>query len=493
MTQLLTGKYLQEKQILKTTFAGRRLTIVFDEMDEKIETKIERLDLNLPNTMFFAVSSKSIFYTKEIAISSETKEIISSEYFNPDLLETIENRIMTPIIYHEKFPVRATRGFLIHGQSGVGKTELLRYFLAQIKQNDKFEVVWVNSTSDLELYAKKRFKHAVVVIDNFENYSTKDINKTFVSDLLLTIDKANDGHFFIISTNRIDLVDERLRNNGRFEIEVDVLVPSVADRTRILQYLCDRMGFGKDINAEQVAARLHGFVASDICALVKRAFVQTLKSKMDVTEEGLVECIKFVTPSAMKTVAVSVQKVRWADIGGSDRIRKSLQQLIEWPLKYPDKMKSLGIRSPRGVLLYGPPGCSKTMIAKALATESELKFLTIKGAELLSKYVGESERALRNVFHKARQSAPSILFFDEIDAVAVTRGEQNSVVTDRMITTLLTELDGITDDADNNPVILIAATNRPHMIDPALLRPGRIDRFEYEMDFILSYSFTHVP
>ena len=160
-------------------------------------------------------------------------------------------------------------------------------------------------------------------------------------------------------------------------------------------------------------------------------------------------------------------------------MRRSLVQLVEWPLKYAAEMKKLKIDPPRGVLLYGPPGCSKTMIAKALATESSLKFLTIKGAELISKYVGDSEKAIRNVFQKARQSAPAILFFDEIDAVAVTRGEQNSVVTDRMITTLLTELDGITDDADNNPVILVAATNRPHMIDSALLRPGRIDRFEY--------------
>ena len=177
-------------------------------------------------------------------------------------------------------------------------------------------------------------------------------------------------------------------------------------------------------------------------------------------------------------MAVSVSKVRWDDIGGYENVRTSLRQLVEWPLRYPDKMEKLNIKAPKGVLLYGPPGCSKTMVAKALATESGLNFLSIKGAELLSKYVGESEAAVREIFAKARQASPCILFFDEIDSIAVTRGEQNSVVTDRMITTLLTELDGITDDSESN-LILIAATNRPHLLDSALLRPGRIDRFEY--------------
>jgi len=171
--------------------------------------------------------------------------------------------------------------------------------------------------------------------------------------------------------------------------------------------------------------------------------------------------------------------VKWDDIGGYEQVRTSLRQLVEWPLRYPDKMKKLKIKPPKGVLLYGPPGCSKTMVAKALATESGLNFLSIKGAELLSKYVGESEAAVREMFAKARQASPCILFFDEIDAIAVARGEQNSVVTDRMITTLLTELDGITDDSSETNLILVAATNRPHLLDSALLRPGRIDRFEY--------------
>ena len=374
-------------------------------------------------------------------------------------------------------PLSPPKGFILYGQSGVGKTEILRIICNRLHRH--FKSVWIDNVEEFKKTVQNNSSSpSLIIIDNFENFCTKDTDKTFLRDFIESIDKALSSHFFICATNRIDLIDERLRTNGRLEVELEVPIPGREERRKVLEHLSSVLPL-ENVNLEDLAARLHGFVPSDIMSLMKKAMAYAYKTSCVIDNNQLNIFSKQIVPSAMKTMAVSVKPVRWDHIGGGERMRRSLVQLVEWPLKYGAEMKKLKITPPRGVLLYGPPGCSKTMIAKALATESTLKFLTIKGAELISKYVGESEKAIRKVFQKARQSAPAILFFDEIDAVAVTRGEQNSVVTDRMITTLLMELDGITDDADNNPVILVAATNRPHMIDSALLRPGRIDRFEY--------------
>jgi len=246
----------------------------------------------------------------------------------------------------------------------------------------------------------------------------------------------------------------------------------------------------------------HGYVGADLAAVCKeaglmsfkrsltehevttsldtRAREQTLKEHLLVTREDILAAFTKVRPSAMREVAIDVPKVRWDDIGGNTVIKQKLKQAVEWPLKHPEAFQRLGIRPPKGILMYGPPGCSKTLVARALATESGLNFLAVKGPELFSKWVGESERAVRQVFQKARAAAPSIVFFDEIDALAARRGSGGddgaSNVSDRVLTQLLTELDGVETLKD---VIMVAATNRPDMIDKALLRPGRIDRILY--------------
>ena len=307
--------------------------------------------------------------------------------------------------------------------------------------------------------------------------------RSWNTSLIEKISSSAKNIFFLVATSDLTIVNTALRREGLLETEIEIPIQTDADKIEILKYFYSKLELSTSTeNFAEIVGRLHGFVASDIVALIKKSYskyIRNVSGNSSDFDSILIDTIREISPSAMKSVVVSVSKVKWDDIGGYEHVRASLRQLVEWPLKFPSKFKLLGISPPKGVLLYGPPGCSKTMVAKALATESGLNFLSIKGAELLSKYVGESEAAVRKIFARARQAAPSILFFDEIDAVAVSRGEQNSVVTDRMITTLLTELDGITDEAESRSVVLIAATNRPQLLDSALLRPGRIDRFEY--------------
>ena len=224
-------------------------------------------------------------------------------------------------------------------------------------------------------------------------------------------------------TNQLQLMPEWLRKEGAFESEIEMSAPTDLDKAHIIEFYLDQIELENDkLIAQRIASRLHGFVAGDITTLVKRAYTKC--PSLTNFESILESQICHVKPSALKSVQVNVANVKWSDIGGYESTRKSLKQIVEWPLKYPKEMEKLKLSPPNGVLLYGPPGCSKTMVAKALATESGLNFVSIKGAELLSKYVGESEAAVRDIFNRARAASPAILFFDEIDAVAVARGEQ---------------------------------------------------------------------
>ena len=261
--------------------------------------------------------------------------------------------------------------------------ETFRYPQIQL-YNTNFTCHDVKSSKDLENLTALGSGGILAILDSFENFSSKETAKNFTSDLISKMDAVGDNIFFLIATNRVDLIDERLRNNGRFEVEIEIPVPTAEDRKKVLDCHLRKIKSDDPITIEQIeriAAKLHGFVISDVCSLVKRAFQESLARSKNISPEMLIECSKSITPSAMKSVAVNVEKIFWKDIGGSDRIRISLQQLIEWPLKYPQQMAQLGIKAPRGVLLYGPPGCSKTMVAKALATETDLKFLTIKGRD----------------------------------------------------------------------------------------------------------------
>jgi transitional endoplasmic reticulum ATPase len=297
------------------------------------------------------------------------------------------------------------------------------------------------------------------------------------------------------ATNRINAIDPALRRPGRFDREIEIGVPDKEGRLEILQIHTRGMPLEKDVDLGVIAGMSHGFVGADLQAVAKEAGIRALRKvlpeidlttenipseilkKIVVTMDDFLSVIKEIEPSALREVFVEIPDVKWADIGGLSDVKQELQEAVEWPLKYQGLFVHSDATPPKGILMYGPPGTGKTLMAKAAAHESEANFISIKGPELLSKWVGESEKGVREVFRKARQAAPCIVFFDEIDAIAPTRGVgSDSHVTERVISQLLTELDGL--EVLSN-VIIIAATNRPDIIDAALLRPGRFDRLLY--------------
>jgi transitional endoplasmic reticulum ATPase len=296
------------------------------------------------------------------------------------------------------------------------------------------------------------------------------------------------------ATNRVDAIDPALRRPGRFDREIEIGVPSMADRVEIMQIHMRGMPISKDVQLKYLADRTHGFVGADISALAKEAAMKALRRylpqiKLDevvshevldcmmVTADDFEAALKEVEPSAMREVLVEVPTVKWGDVGGLDDAKQEIIEAAQWPLSNPEKFEKMGIRPPKGILLYGPPGTGKTLLAKAVANESSANFISVRGPQLLSKWVGESERAIREVFKKARQVAPSIIFLDELDAIAPIRGSgMGNNTSERVVNQLLTELDGI--EVLKN-VVVIAATNRPEIVDSALIRSGRFDRLVF--------------
>jgi len=297
----------------------------------------------------------------------------------------------------------------------------------------------------------------------------------------------------IAATNRPDALDPALRRGGRFDREIEIGVPNKEGRLEVLKIHTRNMPLEKDVDLKELADVTHGFVGADLEGVCKEAAMSVLRKvapqfnlkdetqipkemleKLIVTKSDFKEALKLVRPSAMREVLIETPKVKWSDVGGLEKAKQELKEAVEWPLKCPEVFKRMGIRPPRGILLYGPSGCGKTMLAKAVATESEANFISIKGPEVLSKWVGESEKAVRDIFKKARQVAPCIVFFDEVDAIASRRGgDDGARVGERVVNQILSEIDGLEELTD---VVVLAATNRPELVDPALLRPGRFDR-----------------
>uniref|UniRef100_A0A8C2SCG2 ATPase family gene 2 protein homolog A n=1 Tax=Capra hircus TaxID=9925 RepID=A0A8C2SCG2_CAPHI len=359
-----------------------------------------------------------------------------------------------------------------------------------------------------QIFAEATLRHpSIIFIDELDALCPKregaqnenEVEKRVVASLLTLMDgigsEGSEGQVLVLgATNRPHALDAALRRPGRFDKEIEIGVPNAQDRLDILQKLLRRVPhLLTEAELLQLANSAHGYVGADLKALCNEAGLHALRrvlrkqpnlpdSKMaglvKITLKDFLQGMNDIRPSAMREVAVDVPNVSWSDIGGLENVKLKLKQAVEWPLKHPESFTQMGIQPPKGVLLYGPPGCSKTMIAKALANESGLNFLAIKGPELMNKYVGESERAVREIFRKARAVAPSIIFFDELDALAVERGSSSGAgnVADRVLAQLLTEMDGI-EQLKN--VTVLAATNRPDRIDKALMRPGRIDRIIY--------------
>ncbi len=428
-------------------------------------------------------------------------------------LERVREMIELPLKHPEVFDrlgVEPPKGVLLHGPPGTGKTLIAKAVATESGANF-FDIAGPEIMSkfygESEANLRKKFEDAehnapsILFIDELDSLAPKreevtgEVERRMVAQLSTLMDglKARGKVIVIGATNRLNALDPALRRPGRFDREIEIGVPDRDGRKEILQIHTRGMPLAKDVSLDRYADVTHGFVGADLDALAKEAAMSALRrilpeikleekiipsdvlEKLQVTKEDFDNALRMAEPSAMREVSIEVPNVNWNDVGGLEQAKQKLIEAVEWPLKYPDAFKRVGIEPLHGILLYGPPGTGKTMLARAVATESEANFISIKGPELLSKWVGESEKGVRETFRKAKMAAPAIIFFDEIDALVPRRGSGfgDSHVTERVISQLLTELDGL-EKLEN--VVVIGATNRPDLVDPALLRPGRFDR-----------------
>ncbi|HIQ32014.1 MAG TPA: AAA family ATPase [Methanothermococcus okinawensis] len=423
--------------------------------------------------------------------------------------EMVELPMRHPELF-EKLGIEPPKGVLLVGPPGTGKT-LLAKAVANEAGANFYSIngpeIMSKYVGETEENLRKIFKEAeenapsIIFIDEIDaiapkrDEATGEVERRMVAQLLTLMDGLESrGQVVVIAaTNRPDALDPALRRPGRFDREITIGVPDKKGRLEILQIHTRNMPLAKDVDLEYLAEITHGFVGADLAALCKEAAMKTLRrilpdldlekdeipkeilDKIEVTMEDFKEALKEVEPSALREVLVEVPDVKWEDIGGLEDVKQELREAVEWPLKHKEAFERMGIRPPKGILLFGPPGTGKTLLAKAVANESDANFISVKGPEIFSKWVGESEKAIREIFRKARQAAPTVIFFDEIDAIAPRRGRDvgGSDVTEKVVNQLLTELDGLEEPKD---VVVIAATNRPDILDPALLRPGRLDR-----------------
>ncbi|MEZ0346401.1 MAG: CDC48 family AAA ATPase, partial [Infirmifilum sp.] len=430
--------------------------------------------------------------------------------------QKIREMVELPLKHPELFKrlgIDPPKGILLYGPPGTGKTLLAKavanetdsYFIA-INGPEIMSKFYGESEQRLREIFEEAKEHApaIIFIDELDAIAPKreevtgEVEKRVVAQLLALMDglEARGDVIVIGATNRPNALDPALRRPGRFDREIEIGIPDKRGRLEILKVHTRSMPLAKNVDLDKLAEITHGYVGADIAALCREAAMKALRRvlpKIDLEKEEIpievletievemddfLSAFREITPSALREIEVEVPTVRWSDIGGLEDVKQQLREAVEWPLKYPESFERLGIDPPKGILLYGPPGTGKTLLAKAVATESEANFVSIKGPEIFSKWVGESERAIREIFRKARQAAPSVIFIDEIDALAPMRGlvSTDSGVTERVVSQLLTEMDGL---ERLEGVVVIAATNRPDIIDPALLRPGRFDRLIY--------------
>ena len=421
--------------------------------------------------------------------------------------EMVELPMKSPELF-KRLGITPPKGVLLHGPPGTGKTLLAKAVAnesgASFKVINGPEIMskfYGESEQKLREAFEEAEKNApsIIFIDELDSIAPKradvtgEVERRVVAQLLALMDGlAARGQVIVFgATNRVDDVDEALRRPGRFDREIEIGVPDVAGRLEILQIHTRAMPIEEEVDLPNLAAKTHGFVGADLSALAREAAMQALRralphmdpetgdipadilSSLFVTQEDFDLALNDVSPSALREVFVERPNVSWDDVGGLAKVKMQLQEAVEAPIKRPEVFREMGIRPPKGVLLFGPPGTGKTLLAKAVATESEANFISVRGPEIFNKYVGESEKAVREIFKKARQTAPCVLFFDEIDAILGSRGKNDDTgVSQRIVNQFLAELDGM---QTLQNVLVIGATNRADILDPAVLRPGRFD------------------
>ena len=423
--------------------------------------------------------------------------------------EMVELPMRHPELF-DKIGVEAPKGVLLYGPPGTGKTLLAKAVAGETNAHfislsgpEIMSKYYGESEEKLrEIFTQaEENSPSIIFIDEIDSIAPKrdevsgDVEKRIVSQLLTLMDgmKSRGKVVVIAATNRPDSIDPALRRPGRFDREIEIGIPDDKERFEILSIHTRGMPIDKNVDLEQISKITHGFVGADLEVLSKEAAMRSLRrilpeidldeekvsseilQKIQITSEDFRDALKEVKPSALREVQVQIPNVSWDDVGGLDQLKEELREAVEWPIKYKEAFDYVNVETPKGILLYGPPGTGKTLIAKALAKMTESNFISIKGPELLSKWVGESEKGIREIFRKARQVAPCIIFLDEIDALVPRRssGSSGSHVTENVVSQILTEIDGL---EELHNVLIIGATNRLDIVDEALLRPGRFDR-----------------
>jgi transitional endoplasmic reticulum ATPase len=509
LSEYLNGTLMTKGDTIPINVMGRRVDLVVISTSPSGPVIIA----NSTEIIVSEESSKAEQISKQGENASITYEDIGGL---GDAVARVREMIELPLRHPELFKrlgVEAPKGVLLHGPPGTGKT-LLAKAIANETNSNFYTIGGPEIMSKYHGESEERLRNvfdqaeknapSIIFIDEIDSIAPKreevtgETERRIVAQLLSVMDgMTSRGKVVVIAaTNRVDAIDPALRRPGRFDREIEIGVPNRDGRLEVLQIHTRGMPVDKDVNLEKLADISHGFVGADLQALAKEAAMRALRRvlpdinlsgegipidtlrKIIVRMQDFMDVIKEMEPSAMREVFVEVPDIKWDDIGGLSTIKQELQEAVEWPLKYSGIFTYADATPPKGILLYGPPGTGKTLMAKAAANESEANFISIKGPELLSKWVGESEKGVREIFRKARQAAPCIVFFDELDAIAPARGGDHgdSHVTERVISQFLTEMDGL--EILTN-VVVIGATNRPDIIDPALLRPGRFDRILY--------------
>ncbi len=425
--------------------------------------------------------------------------------------EMVELPLRHPEIF-QRLGIDPPKGVLLHGPPGCGKTLLARAVANESEANFyaiNGPEIMSKFYGESEARMRKMFEDAeknspsILFIDEIDAIAPKrsevtgEVERRVVAQLLASMDGLKGrGHIIVIgATNRPDAIDEALRRPGRFDREIELGIPGRGGRSDILQIHTRGMPLAEDVNLEKVADITHGYTGADLEALSRESAMKALRrylpqinleekriphevlDEMEVNQQDIRDAFREITPTAMREVYIESPNIHWDEVGGLEKVKENLREAVEWPLKNPERFTRVGINPPKGILLHGPPGCGKTLLARVVATESEANFISVRGPEIFSKWVGESEKAIREIFRKARMAAPSIVFFDEFDALVPARGSAaDSRVTERVISQLLTEIDGL---VSLQNVVVLAATNRPDIIDPAVLRPGRFDRRVY--------------